>query len=182
MDSNTEVKDYWIIDRDYSNNLEDSYKNRVISDALNSEIKKRAESLLEFDTMGNYEVENNPFWLPDLFRTPNPYRKNYFTKSQNWVGQITELSDTEFTAKLIDKNDQTTFEVAQFDMDEISKGDMELIKLGAIFYWSVGFANQNGQISKQSLIRFKRSVALSISEFDYITDQASELSEKIHWD
>jgi len=54
MDSNTEVKDYWIIDRDYSNNLEDSYKNRVISDALNSEIKKRAESLLEFDTMGNY--------------------------------------------------------------------------------------------------------------------------------
>jgi len=92
------------------------------------------------------------------------------------------LSDTEFTAKLIDKNDQTTFEVAQFDMDEISKGDMELIKLGAISYWSVGFANQNGQISKQSLIRFKRSVALSISEFDYITDQASELSEKIHWD
>lgn len=68
---------------------------------------------------------------------------------------MTGIYENSFEAKLVDKNDDSTFEIAEFDFDEISNGDLKLLKVGAIFYWSVGYASQNGQITKQSLLRFK---------------------------
>lgn len=85
-------------------------------------------------------------------------------------------------AKLEDKYDPTTYEIAEFEVAEVSEDDISLLKLGAIFYWFVGYVNQDGQVFKQSLVRFKRIVDFTESEIDFIADEANELNNTLIWD
>jgi hypothetical protein len=185
MISQTEVKDHWILEGDFSNNQELSYDYQVILNLLESKIEHIANREIAFDvhnTFYHYGQDDKLFFVPNVFNKPLFNYKDYISKTQNWIGYINEISETEFSATLVDKNDPTTYELAQFDMNEVSNGDLGLLKLGAIFYWSVGIAHQNGQIIKQSLIRFKRSVELTVEEFDEIIDKADELSNTIIWE
>lgn len=183
MGTNTVIKDHWILDREYSDDAIQNYENQVILDTINSKISERTNALIESNTLFDDKIEKDSFYVPNIFTKSYPKYKNYISKSQKWIGHVTEISNDEFTAKLVDKNDtSSTYEIAQFDIDEVSKGDIDLLKVGALFYWSVGYANQNGQIIKQSLIRFKRVADISIEDFDGIIDNARELSNSIIWD
>ncbi len=177
----TDIKDNWILDRDYSDRSEHFYDKKVILDALNSQIDVRTRSLSTENTLF-VKKDSCSFNLQNFFGTNTPKYKNYISKSQNWLGHIIEITNENFTAKLIDKNNPTTYEIAQFDIDEVSKGDLTLLKLGALFYWSVGYANQNGQVIKQSLIRFKRALEFSNEEFDSIVDSSDELNNTLTWE
>lgn len=182
MGIETNIKDHWVLDSEYSDKRESSYENQIVLDTINSIISERKNALLESNSSLNNELKTTSFVLPNIFTKPFPKYKNYISRSQNWVGYVTKISKNKFTAKLIDKNKPTTYEVAQFEKEEVSDGDLNLLKVGAIFYWSVGFANQNGQSIKQSLIRFKRSVSITEEEFDKIIDDAQNLYNSIDWD
>jgi hypothetical protein len=183
MNTDTYNKDHWVLDREHSDRNSNSKLNELLLDAIISQIENRNNTFLDEDTVP--EIHNNKaiFSLPDLYPNTTPPRyKNYICNSQDWVCHVTGIYENSFEAKLVDKNDDSTFEIAEFDFDEISNGDLKLLKVGAIFYWSVGYASQNGQITKQSLLRFKRSAPLSNNEFNTIFDKASEMSEQIIWD
>ncbi|NVN93985.1 MAG: hypothetical protein HXX18_01750 [Bacteroidetes bacterium] len=182
MNSDTVFNDHWILDRDYSNKCDLSFQNEVILQTLNSKINEKKNSIQVTNTFSEIEKNDTIFNIPNIFNELTPNYRNYISKSQNWVGYVIELTKDEFTAKLIDKNDPTTYEVAQFDIDEVSKGDIGLLKKGALFYWSVGYANQNGQVIKQSLIRFKRSIDITFDDFDRIIDKANDIGGKIKWE
>ena len=190
MSIDTTLKSHWILDGEYTDhNSSVLCEKQILVDTINSsladpfrrsisttEIKKRLTDV----STEKYDKINFDFPVLDTKRKPS--YKDYIKESQNWIGYITELSPNRFTAKLIDKKDPSTYEVAQFDVKEVSAGDAELIKVGALFYWSVGYANQRGQISKYSLIRFKRGIDFSLDDIDSITDKANEMSENIIWD
>lgn len=129
-----------------------------------------------------YNTINNTINLPTRNFFVKRRMKNHSEKTQRWVGYIDTISGDEFSAKLEDLNDPGTYEVANFDIAEVSKSDKELLSIGAVFYWSVGYSNDNGQISKKSLIRFKRSVPFTIEEVDEVADWASKMVKRINWD
>lgn len=110
---------------------------------------------------------------------------DYSTNTVSWIGYIDEIdvNEEKFTAKLIDQSDKTTYEIAEFSMDDVSDEDKDLIELGAIFYWSIAREEDvNGQIKNTSLLRFKRSIPLEVKEFDAVTDEINELNCELLWD
>lgn len=109
---------------------------------------------------------------------------NYYKKTQHWTGVITKINSKQkiFYAKLIDKNSGGTYEIAEFDFDEISTSDFSLVKKGAIFYYSLGYASNNGQIKKEAFLRFKRSVPFDAEEVDSIEDRVNKFNQNINWE
>lgn len=132
-------------------------------------------------TRFGYERAYN-FDVPDLKSIDRKTSRNFAKVIQSWLGYVVELSESTFVARLVDKMDSSTYEEATFSFDDISPGDTPLLVPGAVFYWSIGYATENGVRKKQSIIKFKRSVGLNVEEFDQIMDRATDLSDKIRWE
>lgn len=101
----------------------------------------------------------------DLFN-----KKKYSKKIQKWQGLVESIStqDNTFTARLKDLTAGGTDERAEFEMDDISPEDLELLTEGSLFYWSVGHFMENGQSVKRSDIRFQRLIMLDSDDIDNI--------------
>jgi hypothetical protein len=157
------------------------YENMALQE-LDGPVKRRLYSLDERDTRDSKDEElyNNEIEL--LLQKKQGNKLDYICQSTEWIGYVLEIKDDSFTAKLIDVDDNTTYEIAEFDKIDVSACDMDLLALGAVFYWSVGYANHFGQIIKQSFIRFKRSINLDVKEFDSIIDNARKLNDEILWE
>jgi len=161
------------------------YQRKILEKSIDSLIKKNIFVQNYNETIiNNYNDDDNDFYsVSKVITSSRSKYTNSISNSQNWIGYITEITDDDFTAILEDKNNPTTNETAKFDIMDVSTGDIEMLKLGALFYWSVGYANIDGQVMKQSLIRFKRSIEiLDSNEFDIIVDHAKHLKENINWD
>lgn len=110
---------------------------------------------------------------------------SYFKSQMDWVGHVIDIDqrNKSFNAQLHGKDESGTYEVAEFDFEEVSRDDLKLLRKGAVFYWSVGFGYEpGGQRSRKSLLKFKRSVPLETDEFDKIMDDASALAKEIAWE
>ena len=183
MNYETDLKDNWILDIEHSNKSSNSFQTQMVLDAINSQIDENKKVFDNIATDFRVEFGNHLFKIPsNIIKKPSSKYRSYIYNSQKWIGQVIELSEKSFTAKLEDKIDPTTYEIAQFEIEEVSEDDFDLLKLGALFYWFVGYANQEGRVFKQSLVRFKRDVELTESEFDYIIDRANELNDILNWD
>jgi len=109
--------------------------------------------------------------------------KEYYKKTQRWLGTIIATHEEFFTAKLEDLTSPGTYEIASFDVEDVSLGDRELIAVGKVFYWSVGYyVAKDGQIKKESLIRFQRLPQWVDADIDEVTDKARSLHDSINWD
>ena len=109
--------------------------------------------------------------------------KNYSRKTQSWQGFVTDVNDEEFVAKLEDLNSPgDTFEMGTFPIDDVSPGDLPLLQVGSIFYWSIGSTWVNGQIEKKSILRFKRVATWTEDEYNAAVDRAESLNRDITWE
>lgn len=107
---------------------------------------------------------------------------NYSGLIQRWLCYIEEINPTTFEARMEDLNNPGTYEIGEFDFSEVAKDDQELMAIGAIFYCHAGYVIRNGQVIKESLIRFKRAISWSDSEFDSSVDNADDLLSNLNWD
>ncbi len=106
---------------------------------------------------------------------------SYFKKTQKWLGHVTEIKSDEFIAELKDLTNPGTIEIGEFEINEISAEDKELLTIGSAFYWSVGYAVEKGQVKKESIIRFQR-IYWEQDELDSAFDRARILEENLNWD
>jgi hypothetical protein len=159
--------------------------------AIQTEVKKMVEGLSEkvFQVQNGetslHQSLSEKFGLEELDKLDYGFKdsKNYSRKTQTWQGFIIEINDTTFIAKLEDlSNPGGTHEIAEFNLDEVSPGDVSLIQKGSIFYWSVGSVMANGQLKKESILRFKRVAPWTEEEYDKAADLADTLSKSIHWE
>ena len=183
-----ETLDYghWVIDHPledigFKRNLlliTESIQSQILE--ISTRVKDDSEGELNQDTAYRVPVKKeiiNPFILTKRRKL------NYNKETQHWVGYITTISSNGFYANLQDRiPDDDTIEVAEFDFSEVSKSDYKLVKLGAIFYYSIGFVNDNGQIKKESFIRFQRSIPFEIEDVDEIEGRIAKLKTNINWD
>ena len=104
---------------------------------------------------------------------------------QEWEGYVIEVSDTSFTAKLIDitAHEDVASEEADFPIDEISDADIPLLKPGGVFRWSIGYQRTRGGTKKRvSQIVFRRLpqwTKYNLVEADTLTQN---LISNINWE
>jgi len=179
----------WIVDSPLSDNSLDLNR-QYINKSIISELQKRkfifeglqTQNLPEMQFDEDIEATSPNFKLPDFTSQKPRYYNSYITNSQRWIGHITTINDSTFEARLVDLNNPSTFEMGNFDFAEVTHEDRPLLELGAVFYWSVGYATLNGQVIKQSLVRFQRLPPWNEANYDESIDRSRRLFLNLKWD
>jgi len=121
---------------------------------------------------------NAPVVFP---RTP-PLIQEHFIPLQKWEGVVDQVKSDYFIARLVDQTGTTPDELAEFMLDEVSKGDRTLVKPGAIFYWNIGYEESlGGQRKRSSIIRFRRLPAWSAHELEAAKHDADRTRDILNW-
>ena len=175
---NTIQREHWAVDTVFTQNANTSFSNLIYSS-----IENKIEN-------SHKKIESNTCYAPnkDDFNIEMPLNnsygqdKSYFQISQKWIGNVIEIYNDCFIAKLIDKTNKGTYEIGEFEIKEISEDDKSLLKIGSTFYLSIGYMNdRNGQKSKSNILRFQRLANWTEEEMFNAIDAANELNESINW-
>ncbi|RYJ44522.1 hypothetical protein [Flavobacterium beibuense] len=157
----------------YEFDSQNESKNELLISIIDNSIKKYSTCLDKDINDSESKEDKNTIKLdlPNLdsyFEIPSP--KKFSKKVQKWKGVVDKVNEDSFTANVFDLSDDTTYEYGEFDINEISPDDLKLLDNGSIFYWTVGYFMDNGQISKKSEIRFQRLIELSEEDINEAND------------
>jgi hypothetical protein len=83
---------------------------------------------------------------------------SFYIELMEYNGRVLEIDKTasKFTAELINTADENEKLEAEFDVSDIDKGDMGLLRDGALFVWKIGKEENNGTQQKISQLVFRR--------------------------
>jgi len=112
-------------------------------------------------------------FLNELIPSSRP--KRYSRKTQSWKGIVTEVNEDSFSARLYDQTQNDTYEIGDFEIRVVSPEDKEYLKIGGIFYWSVGHFMENGTSINKSEIRFQRLILLTEEDINSAINESSTL-------
>lgn len=119
---------------------------------------------------------------PVVFPKEMPLVQERFIPLQKWEGVVECVTDDYFVARLVDQTGEMPDEVAEFILDEVSTADRSLVKLGAIFYWNIGYEESiGGQRKRSSIIRFRRLPAWSAHELETAKYDAENTRDILNW-
>lgn len=113
---------------------------------------------------------------------PRHVVKNRFMELQRWEGVVTEISKEAFCARLVDLTGGDSDLEADFALDEVHREDKELIQLGAVFYWTIGYIEDRGQRIRASVIRFRRLPSWQKHELEAAEREADSFRKQLDWD
>ena len=84
-------------------------------------------------------------------------RATMFRSFIKWRGVVLKIYEDCFLCRLVDQDGNSPDEEAEILLTEISDEDLQLIDIGAVFYWSIGYQiNPSGTRTRSSIIRFRR--------------------------
>ncbi|MBB3872495.1 hypothetical protein [Brevundimonas mediterranea] len=105
---------------------------------------------------------------------------------QSWEGFVMEINDTEgtFGARLADLTDEeNTEEYAEFDLSEVDSDDQELLRVGGVFRWLIGYReNQFGRRERVSSIVFRRLPAWTARDLEAAKAEGAAVANALLWD
>lgn len=169
--SKTIYEEKWIEDATYENTvgLEDTSTDNRIYEKEKPTSRKIAESRLE------YKVKIPKFIFPDSLSSSQILAK--------WEGTVIDVNDSAFYAKLRDLKENTSYvNEAEFPLEDLQNDDRELLRIGALFYWYVGYmTTSSGTRIKISLLQFKRLPRWQKSKMNKITEKIEKLRKKFGW-
>lgn len=91
-------------------------------------------------------------------------------------GVIIEIRKDEFDARLVDLDGEEGDLDATFDLEELSRGDVHLLRVGAVFYWTIGYLDDHvGRRSLVSDLRFRRLPGEDPKEVDKAETEADQI-------
>jgi hypothetical protein len=130
------------------------------------------QPLLKDDyVLGNRTAE------PLIFAIPQPPKVSFhFQVLQQWEGTVIGIEDESIIVRLRDlAGSEVPEKRATISRDEVSDSDHNLIRVGAIFYWVVGYRIElHGQKSIVSTVKFRRLPSWTRRELKRVEDRASE--------
>ena len=85
-----------------------------------------------------------------------PLPRDTFLSLAKWKGRVIERTGSTFRAVLEHVFDEGLQKEAEIDIEEVTPEDHELIKEGAVFYWSIGYLTRPSGRVRASIIRFRR--------------------------
>jgi len=106
-----------------------------------------------------------------------------FDVLQEWEGLVSEIVEETFVARLTDiTNRDSPEEEADFLIEELSRGDLKLLRPGAVFRWIIGYEmKQNGTKRRVSQIVFRRLPQWTEKEIAEADQEAEKLARSIQW-
>jgi len=123
------------------------------------------------------DEEITPVLYPNV-----PVPQSRFVSLQKWEGAIQQISEDSFIAIVYDKTQFGADEEVEISTDEVSEGDLDLLRPGAIFYWNIGYHDSlTGQRTRASIIRFRRLPVWSKDEIDAAKREAERVGNLIGW-
>jgi len=123
------------------------------------------------------QVRTPVVWLPTSQEAVST-----FVSFQKWEGSVLSINKDSFRAYLIDLEHTNPDEEAEILLDEVSAQDIPLVKLGAIFYWHIGYHEDKvGQRRRVSVLRFRRLPVWRKEELDRAKEKANQLRDLIEW-
>jgi hypothetical protein len=102
-------------------------------------------------------VQNRVDLIPNM-PTISDTRRPIFIALQEWEGIVIERKGDSFVARLHDLSDKQRIgeEEATFPVKEVSDDDLELLKIGAVFRWTIGFQKLGATKQRISQLVFRR--------------------------
>ncbi|MFA7386634.1 MAG: hypothetical protein WCZ87_03120, partial [Thiohalobacteraceae bacterium] len=107
--------------------------------------------------------------VPDQILLPRIEESKFaFRLLQRWDGEVQLVNNGSMTAIIRDQtNPENPHEQVEISLDEIPADDHALIMPGAVFYWSIGYAEGPGKPRERvSRIRFRRLPAWTRAELN----------------
>ncbi|PYS47784.1 MAG: hypothetical protein DMG13_26990 [Acidobacteria bacterium] len=133
-----------------------------------------AENILPLQEL---PLSDNRVAEPVIFLIPEqPKVSFHFQVLQQWEGTVVEVQDESIVVRLRDlATSETAEKRATISKDEVSDSDQDLVKLGAVFYWIIGYRIElHGQKSMVSTIKFRRLPSWTRRELKRVEERASE--------
>ncbi|NNF95572.1 MAG: hypothetical protein HKM94_01435 [Halobacteria archaeon] len=121
---------------------------------------------------------------PVIHDSPDPERqRERFEVLDSWEGVVTEVERNCFFASMRRTNSKIERAEAEFeiDIDNVAKGDRELVQNGSVFYLTVGISYPRGQgPQKTTRLIFRRMPRWSSRDIARAEAAATELWEKLN--
>jgi len=100
------------------------------------------------------------------------------TVSAIWEGVVVSIKDNEMHVRLTDRQGILPAHSADVSLDFVHDQDVELVKPGAVFYWTLYRAQRRGAISATQEIRFRRLPNWTKAQIKKVYEDADELASK----
>jgi len=138
--------------------------------------KSQTQSNVRDENSGTFDATLviNAF-LP--FPPPSNPMKEYFNALQKWEGHVTQIGDEVFQARLIPITGQGDEQEAEIHVSEVTEEDRSMLKLGAVFYWSIGYLEKPSGRLRASIIRFRRLPTWTTKDIEMAENRVSVLKE-----
>lgn len=115
-------------------------------------------------------IDNEAANYEQIVKNTNLHKEStdFYKDTVSWIGHVESinLEAEEFVGILKDLDNPGPEEMAEFDFNEVTQDDKELLKVGAVFYYSIGFSYSKGQCKKDTVLKFKRNVNFTEEEID----------------
>lgn len=100
-----------------------------------------------------------------------------FRALQRWEGVVLECRDESFLARLTDLTEEGPTEEVELSLSDVPREDLDLVELGAVFYWSIGYRDEvGGGRSRSSTLRFRRLPLWSKQELEAAAERAAGIA------
>jgi hypothetical protein len=98
---------------------------------------------------------------------------------------VTEIASTSFSARLIDvtAGSKHEEEVVELPRSDLNAADEQVLKIGAVFRWAVGYETFRGGTKRRvSEIMFRRLPIWRERDLETAQKGARELAGRLEWD
>lgn len=187
MNDNTDIISNWVLQESITDITRSKEVESQILSNLDNEITLKVnelevDSISEIENKPKIELHNLPLYIPQSIaeRRFSAYF-NHTYSTQRWRGYVLEINDDKFKAKLEDLTNPGTDEIGYFDIQDIFD-EKELIKVGAVFYFSIGYDVNRSQYTKQRFLRFQRLSAWTDDDFNAAIDRADRIQSNLIWE
>jgi hypothetical protein len=101
---------------------------------------------------------------------------------KKYEGFVTARHKDSFSARLFESSSAYPVIDAEFELDELSETDRELVIEGAPMVWTIGYAYDGSTRKRESLIYLRRLPAWSDQELEQSRKAAEDLTRAIRWE
>jgi hypothetical protein len=113
---------------------------------------------------------------------PIEVTKERFIVLGAWECVVEEVRDETFVARIVDLNNSSPDELAEFYKTDLSDEDASLLEDQAVLYWFVGYSDsKSGQRSRSSVLRVQRLPAWTEEEDRQAQAWADETGRALQW-
>lgn len=179
METAQAYSEYYTSETSHADTLVDGFSDRISAsnstsiDLCSADEKKDDATIID---------KKNSFKTPEITVAPpiKPLKGN-FKLLQLWEGYVVDINEIkhEFSVVAKDKTD-TSMPDEEFTMsiEEVPPTDLDLLSIGAVFYWSIGYADYPGRPrSRESRVRFRRLPKWKQADLNNAKKRGNELAD-----